>query len=154
MDDCNMDDALVFEMQRLYPQIYLACHVDHVRPASTGFELSSHDSAILAHLDFETPVSPGALAEHLAVVPSTLSASLSRLERLGYITNTPCAEDRRRRAVRLSQLGAQAMASTSVLDADRVRELLAQLSPEERAAAITGLSLLATAARRSRGDSQ
>ena len=46
-----MRDKAVLEIQRLYPQIYLACHVDHVRASSTEWRLSSRDSSILAHLD-------------------------------------------------------------------------------------------------------
>ena len=119
-----MDQRLVTEVQRLYPQIYLACHVDHVRPRSTKWQLSSKDSSILSHLDRDTSTSPRALAAHLGVVPSTLSATIARLTRLGYITSTPREGDRRRRELRLTDRGAEAMASTSVLDAARVERLL------------------------------
>ena len=143
-----MDDHLVFEVQRLYPQIYLACHVDHVRTTSTSFSLSSHDSSILAHLDVGGGMSPGDLAGHLGVVPSTLSASLARLEQLGYIVSTPRADDKRKRDLALTPCGAQAMASTSVLDTQRVRQLLESMTPTDREAGIRGLALLGAAARR------
>ena len=52
-----MRDKAVLEIQRLYPQIYLACHVDHVRASSTEWRLSSRDSSILAHLDTATGMS-------------------------------------------------------------------------------------------------
>ena len=39
-----MNDDDVFEVQRLYPQIYLACHTDHVRAASTKWRISSQDA--------------------------------------------------------------------------------------------------------------
>jgi MarR family transcriptional regulator, organic hydroperoxide resistance regulator len=145
-----MSDDLVLELQRLYPQIYLACHVDHVRAASTEYQLSSHDGSILAHLDSETGTSPRDLARHLGVVPSTLSASLKRLEKLGYITSAVHSSDRRRKLLRLTTPGARAMASTSVLDADRIRSLLLRLSASEQRDAIAGLSLLARAAREMR----
>jgi len=140
-------DQDVYEVQRLYPMIYLACHIGHVRSSSTKWKLSSHDSSILAHLDVKESVTPRALGRHLGVVPSTLSASLSRLTKLGYIESTTVAGDRRKKELRLTQLGARAMASTSVLDADRVRTLLARLVPIERKAALKGLALLAKAAR-------
>src|SRR5688572_10340634 len=95
-----MDDRLVFEMQRLYPQIYLACHIDHVRASSTSWRLSSHDSSVVAHLSRSEGTSPGDLASHLEVVPSTLSATIKRLERLGYVTNTHGKQDKRRREIR------------------------------------------------------
>lgn len=138
----------VLDVLRFYPQIYLACHVDHVRAASTEWRLSAADSSILAHLDPRAPVSPRALAKHLAVRPSTLSAALRRLEALGYIASAPVAGDRRRRDLTLTRRGAEAMAATSVLDRERVKSLLRILSPREREAAVHGLGLLARAARR------
>jgi DNA-binding MarR family transcriptional regulator len=142
-----MRDNAVFEIQRLYPQIYLACHVDHVRAASTEWRLSSRDSSILAHLDGDTGMSPKALAAHLNVAASTLSAAITRLVELGYISSDPPASDKRQRELRLTARGAEAMASTSVLDAGRVRALLERLGIGEREIALNGLRLLARAAR-------
>ncbi len=143
-----MIDEDVFEVQRLYPQIYLACHTDHVRAASTKWRISSQDASILVHLDRESGMSPRALASHLGVAPSTLSAALSRLSELGYLTNEPGKTDRRKREIRLTVRGAEAIASTSVLDAERVQALLKKLKPAERKAAVNGLALLAEGARR------
>lgn len=137
----------VVEIQRLYPQVYLACHVDHVRATSTEWQLSSKDASILAHLDRDVPLSPRHLAAHLGVVASTLSAALIRLVNLGYITSTPREDDRRQRELRLTDRGAEAMASTSVLDAARVELVLGKLSEAEREEAVRGLALLARAAR-------
>jgi DNA-binding MarR family transcriptional regulator len=143
-----MADDDVFEVQRLYPQIYLACHTDHVRAQSTPFHISSQDASILVHLDREAGLSPRALAKHLGVAPSTLSAALSRLAELGYLTNNPGETDRRKREIRLTARGAEAIASTSVLNAERVRAMLNKLKPEERRAAVRGLAFLAEAARK------
>ena len=138
----------MFEIQRLYPQIYVACHADHVRAVSTKWRISSQDASILVHLDRESGLSPRALANHLGVAPSTLSASIARLAELGYLTNEPNGADRRKRELRLTARGAEAIASTSVLNAERVRALLKKLKPAERKAALRGLALLARAARR------
>jgi DNA-binding MarR family transcriptional regulator len=138
----------VFEVQRLYPQIYIACHTDHVRAVSTKWRISSQDASIQVHLDRDFGLSPRALASHLGVAPSTLSAAIARLADLGYLTNEPNLTDRRKRELRLTARGAEAIASTSVLDAERVRVLLQKLKPAERKAALNGLALLARAARR------
>lgn len=142
-----MRDKLVFEIQRLYPQIYLACHVDHVRARSTEWRLSARDSSILAHLDGDRGMSPKTLAAHLNVAASTLSAAIARLVELGYISSDPPDGDKRQRELRLTDRGAEAMAGTSVLNADRVAALVRRLGAEERAIARDGLRLLARAAR-------
>lgn len=137
----------VYEVQRLYPQIFVACHKEHVRAVSTRWKLSSQDSSILAHLDRETGLSPRALAKHLGVAPSTMSAAVKRLSRLGYITSEAPDGDKRRRELRLTNRGVEAMTATSVLDSDRVSQVLRKLSEADRKAALKGLSLLAGAAR-------
>ena len=146
-----MADDDVFEVQRLYPQIYLACHTDHVRAVSTKWRISSQDASILVHLDRESGLSPRELADHLGVAPSTLSAAIARLSELGYLTSKPSETDRRRRELRLTARGAEAIASTSVLNGERVQALLNKLKPDERKAAVRGLALLAEAARRLNG---
>ena len=93
-------------------------------------------------------MSPRALAEHLGVAPSTLSAAIARLSELGYLTSKPNDTDRRKRELRLTARGAEAIASTSVLNAERVQALLNKLKPDERKAAVRGLAILARAARK------
>lgn len=137
----------VYEVQRLYPQIFLACHTNHVRAASTRWKLSSHDSAILSHLSRASGISPRSLAKHLGVAPSTLSASIKRLTNLGYLTCEAPANDKRRREILLTERGEEAMSATSVLDGERVRAMLKKLKPADRKAALNGLALLARAAR-------
>ena len=137
----------VYEVQRLYPQIFIACHKNHVRSVSTRWKISSHDAAILAHLDRSVGLSPQSLAKHLGVAASTLSASIKRLANLGYLTCEAAANDKRRREIRLTDRGAQAVAATSVLDGDRVRGMLEKLTARDRKAALSGLALLAHAAR-------
>jgi DNA-binding MarR family transcriptional regulator len=143
----SMRDKLVGEIQRLYPQIYLACHVDNVRASSTKWRLSSRDSSILAHLDDEHGMSPRTLASHLGVAPSTLSAAIRRLAELGYIKSEPSQSDMRQRELRLTIRGTEAMAGTSVLDADRVAAVLELLSRGDRETVLEGLRLFAAAAR-------
>ena len=141
------DDNDIHAVQRYYPQIYLACHKDHVRASSTQWRISSQDGAILVHLDRQFGTSPRTLAGHLGVAPSTLSAAIARLSKLGYLSSKPVEKDKRQRELRLTALGAEALSHTSVLDAERVRTLLKQLTPTEREAALGGLALLARAAR-------
>lgn len=142
-----MPEDDVSAVQRLYPQIFVACHNDHIRAASTEWRISSQDASILVHLDRTTGLRPSSLARHLGVAPSTLSAAVSRLEKLGYLSNQPATRDKRQRELRLTERGAQAISATSVLNFERVAALMQKLTRDERKAAVDGLALLARAAR-------
>jgi DNA-binding MarR family transcriptional regulator len=141
-----MEEEL-FEIQRCYPQLYHACHVDHVRQASTPFHLSAVQAAVLAHLDPERGTSARDLARHMGVGAPSMSATLARLERQGCILRRPRARDRRVVEVRLSPRGREAIQAGSVLDTQRLRRLLGRLSSTERRRAVAGMRLLARAAR-------
>jgi DNA-binding MarR family transcriptional regulator len=142
-----MEVERIRAIQRWYPQIYLACHIRHRRAVSTDAGLSEQDSSLLGHLDEQQPMAAHDLARHLGVRPSTLSATLNRLARLGYVTRTRAAADRRVIELRLSHTGARAMQAASVLEASRVAALLDRLTAEEQRMALNGLALLARAAR-------
>jgi hypothetical protein len=47
-------------------------------------------------------LSPRTLAGHLEVAPSTLSASIARLSKLGYLTSRPIEKDRSKHEIRLT----------------------------------------------------
>jgi len=88
----------------------------------------------------------GQLARHIAITPSTLSAAIQRLEDLGYLKRALGPKDRRIVTLQLTASGEKAMAATSVLDPERVGQMLAQLTMPERRRAVAGLALLARAA--------
>lgn len=133
----------VRRVQRAYPQLYLACHVEHAtRRRDHG--LSDRDSSILAHLDELAPVTAGTLAKHLGVGPSTLTEAIDRLEALGLVERTRRG---RRVELRITALGIDRMQETSVLDAARLDALLALVPARDREAAVCGIELLADAAR-------
>ena len=140
----NRDVAAV---QRYYPQIYLACHTEHQRRRSNAARLTPNESSLLAHLSPETPMRAAALARHLGVGASTLSAAIKRLTTLGYIARARDTADRRALSLRLSEQGARAMQAGSVLETRRVAAILGRLSAADRGRAISGLRLLADAAR-------
>jgi DNA-binding MarR family transcriptional regulator len=136
----------VLEVQTLYPRIYMACHTEHVRAASSAVRLSSRDSAILAHLSVPALAQPTRLARHLKIGLSTLSAATSRLAGLGYLRSERDPEDERRQILKLTPEGQAAMKASSVLDSAKVARLLSRLTPSQRKKAIAGLALLAGAA--------
>jgi DNA-binding MarR family transcriptional regulator len=141
-------DEDVYAVLRDYPRIYFACHVEHRTRGRSATGLTSRDAGLLAHVADGT--APSALARHLGVSRSTLSEALARLAAQDLVTVEVDSADQRRRCVRLTATGRQAVAASSVLDADRVGELLGRLSADERRRAVEGLGLLAEGARRAR----
>lgn len=132
-------------IQRCYPQIYLACHVRHIRAASTPHRLSARDSSLLVHLSPTQPTTAGLLAAHMGIGAPALSATIRRLARLGYIRRGKSAQDRRAAALTLTPQGLKAMAATSVLDSTRLARVLSHMTAGERKRALEGLQLLADA---------
>jgi DNA-binding MarR family transcriptional regulator len=142
----KMDNDLLAVM-RAYPQIYLACHIEHRTRGSSASGLTARDSALLAHVEDPDGSSPAALARHLGIAPSTLSAALARLAADGLLVLKTDAGDARRKNVHLTDAGRSALVAESVLDPERLGAVLALLSPVDRRRAVEGLGLLAAAAR-------
>ncbi len=142
----GMDDDLIAVL-RAYPQIYLACHVEHRTRSSSPSGLTSRDASLLAHVEDPAGSSPAALARHLGVAPSTLSAALARLQGQRLLTLDEDAADARRRRVRLTDSGREALVGNSVLDPARLAAVLALMPAAARRRAVAGLTLLAAAAR-------
>ena len=133
------------QLMELYPRIYFACHTRHVRDPRTHRLLSAHQASILDHLDEREPLTLVDLAKHMGVTPSTMSLHVERLVRRGYVSRLRANEDGRRLRLLLTPAGVRVREEKSVLDPDRVRALVARLTPEEREAGIRGLALLARA---------
>jgi len=138
--------AAITAVMTLYPRIYFACHTRHVRDPQSQRLLSRHQASILDHLDEIEPTTVMDLAAHMGVTPATMSVSIDRLERKGYVVRLKDAKDRRRVHVRLTTAGVRVREASSVLDPERVEALVARLSEAERTRAVEGLALLARAA--------
>ena len=145
MNKAAIGEAMTAVMT-LYPRIYFACHTRHVRDPQSQRLLSRHQASILDHLDELEPTTVADLAAHMGVTSATMSLSLDRLERKGYVVRLRDAKDRRRVHVRLTTAGVRIKEASSVLDPRRVESLVARLSDADRKRAIEGLALLAYAA--------
>jgi DNA-binding MarR family transcriptional regulator len=129
-----------------YPKIYFACHTRHVQDQETNQRLSAHQASILDHLDELEPTSMLTLAGHMGVTASTMSLTVDRLVRGGYVTREKDVLDARKVALRLTKDGARLKERKSVLDLQLVAAMLGRMKPRERAAGLAGLELLAKAA--------
>lgn len=129
-----------------YPQIYFACHRRHVRDEQTQAVLSAHQASILDHLDELDGTSLVELAKHMGVTPSTMSLTIDRLERGGYVTRERSKEDKRRVDLRLTPSGVRIKRQKKVLEPELVAAVLDRLDETKRRQALRGLELLAEAA--------
>ena len=134
------------EVMVFYPRIYFACHTRHVRDPQSQRLLSRHQASVLDHLDEVDPMTLNALATHMGVTPATMSLTVDRLERKGYVVRLRDAADRRRVHLRLTSAGVRVRDASSVLDPELVEALVERLSDDDRVAAIRGLEILANAA--------
>jgi len=132
---------------RCYPQIYFACHKRHVRDVETNAVLSGHQASVLDHLDDVQPTALFDLARHMGVTASTMSLTIDRLQRDGYVQRERSTADRRRVDLRLTEAGVRIKKQQKVLEPDLVAAVLAQLDERKRKQALRGLELLAEASR-------
>jgi DNA-binding MarR family transcriptional regulator len=138
--------AVAREVMALYPRIYFACHTRHVRDPLSQRLLSRHQASVLDHLDEIEPTTLNDLARHMGVTAATMSLTVDRLERKGYVVRLRDTADRRRVHLRLTSAGVRIRQASSVLDPSRVEALVERLTPDDRDAALRGLGLLARAA--------
>jgi DNA-binding MarR family transcriptional regulator len=142
-----MSQAEVQTVLRCYPQIYFACHCRHVRDAQTNAQLSSHQASVLDHLDDVEGTSLLVLAQHMGVTASTMSLTVDRLERGGYVRRERSPNDGRRVDLRLTETGVGIKKQQKVLEPELIAAMLRHLEPARRQQALHGLELLAGAAK-------
>ncbi|MGE0439426.1 MAG: MarR family winged helix-turn-helix transcriptional regulator [Gemmatimonadales bacterium] len=142
----------VAQVLAAYPVIHHALRQREV-PAGEAV-VSAHQATVLGHLDQRDGRTVGDLAQTLGLAMPTVSLLIDRLGRLGMVQRDRDAADKRRVLVRLTAAGAQVARDRSLLDPVRVRSLLEELTPDERAAGVAGLTTLARAIRRWRRTSE
>lgn len=142
-----MSRAEVETVLRCYPQIYFACHCRHVHDDKSKAQLSSHQASVLDHLDDVEGTSLLVLAQHMGVTASTMSLTVDRLERGGYVRRERSRQDGRRVDLRLTPAGAGIKKQQKVLEPDLIAAVLRHLDPPRRKQALAGLELLAGAAK-------
>jgi len=143
----TIDDAIT-AIQFAYPQIYYACHTRHQPKRSTMQRVSWRDAELLVHLDTRESITPTALAAHMSLATSTVSETVSKLERLGYVAKARGqGADRRRVGLVLTPKGVDVVRASSVLEPALLRGALARLSPRDVARAVNGIGTLARACR-------
>src|SRR5437879_3789782 len=142
-----MSRAEVETVLRCYPQIYFACHRRHVRDEKVGQVMSQHQASVLDHLDDTEGTALFDLARHMGVTASTMSLTVDRLERGGWVRRERSRQDARRVELRLTPAGSRIKKQQKVLEPALVSAVLERLDERKRKQALRGLELLAEASR-------
>ena len=142
-----------------YPAIFLACHRRHLRDDERGKVITEHQASVLDHLHASQPTTLSKLAEHIGVSRSTMSITVKRLVRDGYIARRRDRHDARNIGLTLTAAGARIKEQNTVLDPDLMREMFRLMPAGEAEKGLEGIERLAKYAkillrRRSRGQKQ
>jgi DNA-binding MarR family transcriptional regulator len=97
-------------------------------------ELGLHprDFGVLAVVQREPGITQQAIGDAAGVDPSTMVATLDGLEERGLAERRPHPQDRRKRAVYLTEQGEETTRQGQRIGKEVGKELLAALSPDER----------------------
>ena len=141
-----MLDTNTGRLMAAYPTIYLACHRDHTRADEAGNPLTEKQASVLDHLDATRPTTLSKLAEHMGVGRSTMSTTVARLVKGGYIARRTDKQDRRSVGLTLTRTGRRIQEQNTVLDPALVRQVFRLMEPGEAERALAAIERIAQAA--------
>jgi DNA-binding MarR family transcriptional regulator len=104
-----------------------------------GLDLAPRHLALLAHLQYDGPLTVSELADRLEVAPTTVSLMAGDLSRRGILTRQEDDADRRRRIVAIAPGYAAPITQWLSGSAAAWTEVLAALTPPERATIVTAM---------------
>jgi len=142
----RMLENKVGRLMAAYPTIYLACHRDHLRADEAGNPLTENQASVLDHLHATRPTTLSKLAEHMGVGRSTMSTTVARLVKAGYVSRVADRQDRRAVGLALTPAGKRIQDQNTVLNPALVRQMFKLMGPEEADRALEGIERLAQAA--------
>jgi DNA-binding MarR family transcriptional regulator len=130
---------------RLFPEVYRRYHWAN-RVQGADLPVTRRALEVLQHLSASGPLTVGEQAEHLGLRRNSVSELLQRLEAKGLVARIRDERDERRVLVWLTDAGRDVVSRVGqVLAPDLIAQVMANLSPEERATVVRGVELLATA---------
>lgn len=138
-----MLDSRIRRLLDAYPAIFLACHRKHVREDEAGKAITEHQASVLDHLHATRPTTLSKLAEHMGVGRSTMSITVARLVRGGYIASSRDKDDARCVGLTLTPSGVRVKEQNTILDPELVRKMLRSIPAGELETALQGIECMA-----------
>ena len=142
-----MLDLRIRRLLDAYPAIFLAAHRQHVHDDEEGHSISEHQASVLDHLHTTRATTLTKLAEHMGVGRSTMSITVTRLVRAGYIARRRDEKDSRCLSLTLTRAGARVKEQNTVLEPALVSEMFRLMPARELETALQGIECLAKYAR-------
>lgn len=127
MDRIEMAGHLIRRLHQQSSQVFQA------RTQAAGFDLTSVQFAALDAIAREPGIDQASLAATISFDRATIGGVLDRLETKGLVARVVSAQDRRARRLSLTLQGEQLLASIRPVVEALQAEILAPLSPGERA---------------------
>jgi DNA-binding MarR family transcriptional regulator len=130
---------------RLFPEVFRRYHwAQRVRGAD--LPVTRRALEVLQHLSASGPLTVGEQAEHLGLRRNSVSELLQRLEAKGLVARIRDERDERRVLVWLTDAGRDVVSRVGqILAPDLIADVMATLSPADRATVVRGFELLAKA---------
>jgi DNA-binding MarR family transcriptional regulator len=130
---------------RLFPEVFRRYHwAQRVRGAD--LPVTRRALEVLQHLSASGPLTVGEQAEHLRLRRNSVSELLQRLEAKGLVARIRDERDERRVLVWLTDAGRDVVSRVGqVLAPDLIEDVMATLSPADRATVVRGFELIAKA---------
>jgi len=119
--------------------------------ALRGLDLAPRHLALLAHLQYDGPLTVSQLADRLEVAPTTVSLMVGDLSRHGILTRQEDDADRRRRIVEIAPGYAAPITQWLAGSAAAWTEVLTALSPPNRATVVAAMRAYEAALERHAG---
>lgn len=116
-----------------------------VPEALRTLDLAPRHLSLLAYLQYDGPTTVSRLAERLEVAPTTVSLMVGDLSRRGVLTREEDDADRRRRVVAIAPQYAEPIREWLSGSALAWAEVLADLTPSERATIVRTMRAFETA---------
>ena len=114
-----------------------------LRQAHTAGELTLSEASVLARLDRQGPVSPGALADEEGVRPQAMAATLAALGQRGLVHRHPDPSDGRRATMSITPAGHTLLSDRRSATVQRIAGVLDQeFTAAERRRLLAVLPLL------------
>jgi DNA-binding MarR family transcriptional regulator len=130
---------------RLFPEVYRRYHWAN-RVHGADLPVTRRALEVLTHLAASGPLTVGEQAEHMGLRRNSVSELLQRLEAKGLVARIRDERDERRVLVWLTEAGRDVVSRVGqVLAPDLIAQVMATLSPEDRAIVVRGFELLASA---------